>query len=375
MPKIHTDEELLKAVEVRNRHRSNKAAAKELGVNEHTVARRLWHAAERGLDGSVPKPLPTGQIVKGVSSLYRMNSSGEWEERLQWVKTKADESNEKLIEALRSAFDSYKDRAPLIAPPKQTDTDLLSVYPIADQHVGLMAWGAETGEDYDLNIGAERLRNCAAKLVSQSPTSKQAIILNLGDWQHNDDSKNATPASGNLLDVDGRYMKVLTTGVQLMQDIIEMSLQKHDTVLVRNLPGNHDPHASIALTVALSAFYSKNTRVTVDTDPSEFFFHRFGNTLLGANHGHRIRKPDAMAMFMACARKEDWGQTKFHHIYTAHIHHELAKEVGDVRVESFQTLAAKDSWSAANGFCSGQSITSITHHIRDGEVGRHRVNV
>lgn len=237
-----------------------------------------------------------------------------------------------------------------------------------------MAWAKDAGEDYDLKIGATRLRSCAGRLIAQSPPSKTAIILNLGDWQHTDDAKNMTPRSGNLLDVDGRYFKVLTTGIQLMMDIIELALQKHEKVIVRNLPGNHDPHSSVALTVALGAFYANNKRVTIEQDPSDFFFYRFGATLIGANHGHKMRA-DAMAMSMAVRRREDWGQTKFHYFYFGHIHHETAKEIGDVRCESFQTLAAKDAHAYSSGYNSGQSITSITIDKDTGEIGRHRVNV
>lgn len=369
-----SDEVLQEAVDLRNAHPTLRAAAEAAGVSWSAFENRLRRAAERGLDGSIPNPLPLGQKVKGTSTLYRRDEDGNWQERLQWVKTKDDPALQNLTAALKEAFDAYQGRAKLVAVPKNTDGDLLSVYPIADQHNGLMAWGAESGENYDLKIGAARLRSCMTRLVSQSPASKGAIILNLGDWQHADDQKNATPASGHQLDVDGRYFKILTTGVQLMMDCVDLALQKHETVLVRNIPGNHDPHASIALTVALSAFYSKNPRVVVDDDPSDFFFHRYGSTLIGANHGHKA-KPVDMAMSMAVRRREDWGATKFHYFYFGHIHHESAKEVGDVRCESFQSLAAKDAYGAAHGFNSGQSLTSITIHREDGEIGRHRVNI
>lgn len=369
------DEVLLEAVELRNNHKTLADAAKAAGVAWSTFENRLRRAAERGLDGSVPKALPLGQRVKGISTLYKQNpETGEWDERLQWVKTKDDPSLQNFTDAIREAFVSYKGVAKPIQAPKRTDKDLLSVYPIADQHLGLMAWGKETGEAYDLKIGIERLRDCATRLISQSPPSKTAIILNLGDWQHADDSRNVTPRSGHVLDVDGRYFKILTAGVQLMMDIIELALQKHEKVIVRNIPGNHDPHASIALTVALSAFYSRNKRVVIDDDPSDFFFYRFGNTLIGANHGHKMKTPD-MAMSMAVRRREDWGETDYHVFYFGHIHHETAKEIGDVRCESFQTVAAKDANASASGYNSGKSLQSITHHIRDGEIGRHRINI
>lgn len=400
-----SDEALIETLEAIRVHGTQCKAAEALGIANSTLSRRLDAAAKRGLmldtpaampgfqikkvstqedaDGNIERrfiqqthapgdkfELPEGHVVKGLSAL--LDADGNVTQ--QWIKTRTDSVVPDLTAALKAAFDSYAGAAPLIPAPKLTDAQLLSVYPIADQHVGLLSWGEETGEDYDTKIGVERLRNCMARLVQQSPSSRHGLILNLGDWQHTDDQRNTTPVSGNLLDVDSRYSKILTAGVQLMMDCIDLALTKHEHVLVRCLAGNHDPHASVALTVALSAFYKNNPRVTIDQDPSEFFFHRFGQTLIGANHGHRM-KPDRMAMHMAVSQREAWGATKYHWILFGHVHHESVKEVGDVRCESFQTLASKDAWHSNSGYTSGQSLVSITLHQEDGEIGRHRINI
>jgi len=387
-------------------HGSIRAAAKAIGIAPPSLRGRRVRAiaaSERGENGTLPlipgfalsrtsaqfgprgelqkewvsqKPAPVeifeappDHAIKGVSALVDANGRTIQ----QWIKTR-EQSTDAYVKAIHAAFDRHKGRAHLVPAPAKSERDLLQVYPVADPHLGMRSWAAETGENYDLDIASKRLRGCLGRLVTQSPASKQALILNLGDYYHADDQRNMTPRSGHILDVDGRYFKVLTTGVQLMIDCIELALAKHQTVLVRNVPGNHDPHASIALTVALKAFFASNKRVTIDDDPSEWFFHRFGQTLIGAHHGHRS-KPHDMAMTMACRRREDWGATRYHWLLFGHIHHETAKEVGDVRCESFQTLAAKDAYAAGHGYSSGQSITSITLHREDGEIGRHRINL
>lgn len=397
------DERLTEIVSTANREGVD-AAADRFDVKPDTIRRYISLASQRGLNGFQPvlpgfrvsrtsttfdadgnvkaehvqqKPelgeqfeMPAGHIAKGVSTL--VDPDGRIIQ--QWIKTKLDNTTPHLVEALKHVFDTYAGKSELIAPPEYTDEALCSVYPIADQHNGLLAWGKDTGEAYDLKIGEARLRDCMKRLVSQSPRSRHAIILNLGDWQHTDDQKNMTPQSGNVLDVDSRYFKILTAGVKLMQDCIEMALQRHQFVRVINIPGNHDPHASVALTVALAAFYSNNSRVVVDQNPNEIWFHRFGQTLMGAAHGHKI-KPDRMGMAMATMCREDWGQTKYHWFLFGHIHHETVKEVGDVRCESFRTLAANDAYHHAAGYVAGKSLVSVTLHLEDGEIGRHRVNI
>jgi hypothetical protein len=387
------------------KHKGNiSACAREAGLARQSFRHRLARAAERGFmptkpvmpgfaikrttaqldaDGKVDKEwvtqhkdhggqaiIPPGHVIKGVSIFA--DELGHV--RHQWIKTRLDAVLPDLVAALEATFKRYRGRAKLIPAPRPAMNDLLTVYPIADQHNGLLSWGRETGEDYDIRIGAKRLRESMGDVVAQSKPSARAIILNLGDWQHTDDQRNMTPRSGNLLDVDSRYAKILSAGVQLMIDAIDLALQKHQRVLVRNIPGNHDPHAALALTLALKMFYTGNKRVMIDDDPGEFFFRRFGVVLLGAHHGHRAKAaPLAIAMATLCA--EDWGKSKFRYFYTGHIHHESAKEIGTVRVESFQTLAAKDAHAVGSAYVSGQSLTAITHHRRDGEIGRHRVNI
>lgn len=322
--------------------------------------------------GSVGKfEVPEGHFIRGVSALT--DASGQI--RQQWVKTWQDkQKTQAYIDAINAAFKGWKGHAKPVKPPKRSEREYLTVYPIADQHVGLLSWGQETGENYDLKIASKRLHDCMQELVAGSRPSRQAIILNLGDWQHADDQRNMTPRSGHQLDVDGRYQKVLRVGIEMMQDCIELALQKHERVIVRNIPGNHDPHASVALTFALAGFYHREKRVTIDTDPSAWWFYRFGDNLLGATHGHR-QKPADMAMAMASMRREDWGATRFHHMFFGHIHHITAKEVGDVLVESFRTIASNDAHHAAAGYSSGKSLQSITFHLCAGEKSRNRVNI
>jgi hypothetical protein len=62
--------------------------------------------------------------------------------------------------------------------------------------------------------------------------------------------------------------------------------------------------------------------------------------LLGATHGHTM-KPDRMAMMLADDRAKDWGEADHRHFFFGHVHHESAREVAGVRVESFhRELAA-----------------------------------
>jgi hypothetical protein len=383
------------------------ATAKELGLGRSTVQHRVASLAKQGRMGFEPVlpsfiirrvstqhdetgkvvkrfvqqgpapgkafSVPAGHQIKGVSALLDADN------RIvaQWVKTNKDaERQAELIDAIKATFDGYKGRAELPPKPHHAERDLLTVYNLGDHHLGLMSWGVETGANYDLKIAERVLLDTMSRLVASAPSSETAIVLNLGDFVHSDSQSNRTEKSGHPLDVDGRYAKVLQTGVRLLVDCVELALAKHQRVIVRNLPGNHDFHTSFALTAAIGAFFHANDRVTVDCDPSKFFWHVHGRVFIGATHGDMV-KPNEMPGVMASMRPREWGDTDFRYAYFGHVHHS-SKGGGEnhgIIWETFQVLAGKDAWHHASGYSSGRSMTAIHHHKEFGEYSRNTVSI
>ncbi|MFG1388786.1 hypothetical protein [Xanthobacter versatilis] len=317
-----------------------------------------------------PFTLPEGHVVKGVSAL--LDADGRVS--AQWVKTREGDAALDNIEAIKEAFSDLKGLAKLPILPKDADDDLLTVYALPDLHIGGRSWGEECGEDWDLDIACDTYRGAIADLVGQSRPTRHAIVLGLGDYFHMNDRTNMTPRSGHILDVDGRWPKVYRAGAKIALDFVSNVAARHHDVEVRFLPGNHDLDAAVTLTVAMALYFDGHKRITVNDSPSLHYYRRFGKVLLGATHGHTL-KPERMAMMLAADRPEDWGKSKFRHCLFGHVHHESAKEVGSVRVESFNSPAAKDAHAHGGGWRSGRSFTAITFHKEKGEIGRHRVNI
>lgn len=335
-------------------------------ISEATMARQGWAP-----DHGITTPLPLGQKLRGTSTLIDKRTG---ETVLQWVKSSEDAEQQAAI--YRAACEAMAADLPQLKPRKAKGcwrTDLLTVYPIGDPHIGMYSWAAETGEDWDLAI-AERV-HCGAmdELVGSAPATEQAILLNLGDALHYDSLAAVTPRSGHNLDADGRYAKMVSVTIKIIRQCVESALTKHKRVHVINLPGNHDETGALWLSIALSHVYENEPRVTVDTNPSVFSYYRWGKVLLGAHHGHAC-KPAALAGVMACDRAQDWGETTHRHWLIGHIHHESKKEFSGVTVESFNTLAAKDVFATNGGWRSGRSMQAIVYHNEHGEVARAKVH-
>jgi len=355
-------------------------AAKMAGCAKETMqrfARKQWaltndNAHVGGISASPERDGGGAYVVKGVSTYFDKdgNQAG------QWVKTRIDDQmREQLVREFVSAMaEPLRGMSPLMAAPAGTDDDLLVVYPMGDPHFGMFSWAAETGDDFDL-VEAERV-TCAAidRLVATAPNASEATLLNLGDFYHADDSRNVTPGHGKGLVVDTRYSKVMRVGDKAMRWCVLRLLEKHEHVRVRNVRGNHDPHAAFALAMALDAYFENNPRVTVDMSPASHSFQRFGKVLLGECHGDMTKPADLPGVMMNDAR-EHISHTTFWHWHCGHVHHDSVKEFQSVVVETHRTLATKDAWHAAKGYRSGRTMKAITYHREFGEVHRSTCDV
>jgi len=367
--------EILSQIEL---SKSVRAAARALGTNESSLRSSLERLKKRAaLQGISPehgmtKAVPDGFVVKGISSLY--NAEGALVG--QWVKSKSDDSKaiETIKEFVEDLAQNAKGKSPAIAPPSHTSKDLLCVYPMGDPHVGMYAWKDETGADFDTEIAERLLCSAIQRLVNAAPPADTAIILPLGDYFHADDSTSKTPNSGNALDTDTRWAKVMQAGLRAMIYCVKAALAKHRNVIVRIVKGNHDSHSSFALALAVDAYFSNNKRVSVDLNPAPMWYFKFGRVLLGSTHGDTVKLTD-LPSIMAFDKAQEWGQTAHRYWYLGHVHHTAVREFPGVVVEQFRTLAARDAWHAGQGYRAGRDMCLIVHHRDHGEIERHRCDI
>jgi len=359
-------------------HGTQRAAAEAMGVSHGTVGDAVQavkaKAAKAGWSPShdMTHIVPDGFRIKGTSTLY----DAEGKPKLQWVKStidheRAEEIARHAVEALSSSVEGM---APLTEPPARVMSDLLAVYPFGDPHVGLYVWAKECGDAFDLEIGRKLTLGAVDRLVATAPAAETAILLLLGDVYHQNDQTNQTPSHKHPLDVDSRYVKVLSIGIETYRHAILRALERHRRVIVKAVPGNHDPQAIWALIFTLAAYFSNEPRVEVDIGPAKHWYFRFGKVLIGSTHGDTT-KHEKLGGVMACDRAMDWGETLYRYWYTGHIHSKTVTETPGVICESFRTLAAQDSYAAGHGYRAGRDMLCIVHHKDFGEIERHRADI
>lgn len=363
-----------KAVE---KYGSGRKAAKHLGITHPAVNQAIRRIKRKAaLRGYAPEADMTHTAaepfgVTGTSTLY--NRDGE--PVAQWVKTAKTVTDEEWRETLIEGFTSaLKKLAKPVPAPRTSDSSSLVVYGIGDAHCGLYAWGQEAEENFDLTQWEQDLVNAMHSLVATTPRTEEALIVNVGDFIHSDNLQNRTAKAGNVLDVDGRWPKVLQTAVMAMRKLIELALKKHKHVTIINAQGNHDEQSSIALTIALQMYYENEPRVTVQTNWSKFHMVEFGKNLIAVTHSDTV-KISQLESLMASMWPEEWGRTEHRYWLVGHQHHRIEQEFRGCDVLMLRSLVASDAWHWGSGYRGRREMMAITYHKEYGESFRNTCSI
>ena len=366
--------EILNAWEAADRNTSN--AARSLGVIRETVKDTVLKIKKRAAkSGFAPEHhhrqvVPDGYYVKGTSTFY----DEEGKPKLQWVKSQIDHGRQQeILEEAFHALSAELPALPKIAKPGQKlDSELLNFYPVTDAHLGMLAWGPEAGEDWDLSIGAKALCDGFGQMVERSPNASECLIAQMGDYLHTDSLDPVTPTSRHLLDTDSRFPKLAEVAVKTLRTLIETALRKHAKVHLIIAEGNHDIVSSIWLRVMFRELYANQPRLIINESVEPYYCHRHGETFLGVHHGHLkgIDGANGSSLALLFADRPEWGSTQFRYIHTGHKHAAHEREVHGAVLQQHPTFAARDAYAARHGWKSVRKMSAISYHKKHGECFR-----
>ena len=361
-------------------HGSTRKAAAALGMHHANIDRVLAavrvKASAQGYspDHDLTHPVAPGYVARGHSTLYAPNKkTGETEVRAQWVKTRADDAvRAAQIEAGFAAAAEVIPRLAPIAAPEFVNAQLLNLYTVTDYHLGMSAWAAEGGDDWDLAIAECLLGSAFGQMISGAPPARKAVINIQGDFLHTDGKTPVTPLHRHVLDASGRYAEMVAAAVRVLRRVVDMALGRHEEVEVLFAEGNHDLEGSMWLRVMFAALYEREQRLTVNASELPFYVVQHGQTMLGIHHGHLV-KNDALPLLFAAQFPKTWGDTTRRYGHAGHRHHRETKEHSGMVVEQHPTLSARDAYAARGGWIAERAAYCITYHDQFGEVGRNMV--
>lgn len=365
------------------RRRTERALGIEL-PRLSTSTRRPYAAAAKALKGlsddpahMLTHPVPDPFILKGTSTLMTVDpETGRERMASQWIKTAVDPiARERMIAEAKAAFTSEIPRCPALKfqPHVEVYPELLNQYTITDYHLGMLAWGEETGDDWDVNIAESLLVAWFERAIAAAPAAATAIFAQMGDFLHWDGLEAVTPLHKNILDADTRFQKLVRITIRVLRRVVAMLLTKHERVHLVFAEGNHDPASSIWIREAFAAYYELEPRVSVDLSPDPYYAYEHGKTALFYHHGH-LRKLAGVDAALAGKFPKLFGRAEHRYAHTGHRHSAEILETSLMLVEQHRTLAARDAYANRGAWLSGRDAQVITYHSEYGEVGRVRIS-
>lgn len=317
------------------------------------VDTNLWNVKQHVINKWDVISFKSGEPV--VAENYQVKAWLEKNKEAFKVKSSADV----FIEMVKN----YKPPVTQLDNVSINEDNLLEIS-LFDLHLGKLAWGGETGENYDVKIASERFIKTIKTLLKRAEAfTYERILFPIGSDFFNSDTIHNTTTMGTPQDEDLRWQKTFNSGVRLLVDGINLLKHRGVPIDVVVIPGNHDFERSFYMGAFLEAWFKDDNMVSVNNDASPRKYYRYGNLLLGLTHGNE-EKQDSLSMLMATdiASKPHWSETKFHEWHLGHIHRKktvkyvvydknqvLSEDMG-VTVRYLSSLTGTEEWHHKKGF-------------------------
>ena len=285
-----------------------------------------------------------------------------------------------VTDAAIAAMDAHSPEYRPVKYPPPGATSYMFEPVLADPHLGMLAWGEETGgADWDSEITERVIDRAVDDMISRvSGYSFDKVVFPiLGDFFHADATIGGSGGQtnkGTSLDVDSRLEKMFQVGQRILVRSIDR-FRLMAPVEVPIIPGNHDWERLRLLGYVLEAFYRNDEHVTIRNDPRPRKYTEWGATLLGLSHGH-LEKTADLPGIMAREEPQAWARTSTRVWHRAHTHakEESLKESAGVRVAVIPSLAPEDAWHAERGYGHVRCTECYLWEYTEGFAGMFSVN-
>jgi len=277
-----------------------------------------------------------------------------------------------FLKSIEDLISNYSPSYPSIDYPKREDGHLLIINP-ADVHIGKFADSLETGEDYNIEIAKERVREGVKGILRNAegyPIEK--ILFCIGnDILHTDNTMGSTTRL-TPQDTDGKWFRHFTEALELYVEIVEMLIQIAPVDCVHSM-SNHYYMSGFHLAHALKSWYRNTDSVYVDADPKHRKYYSWKNSLIGLTHGDGA-KLNNLPLHMAQEEPIMWANTKYRYWYLHHLHHKQRYKfmssfdnIG-VTVEFLRSPSGTDSWHFSKGYTGSIKAVEGFIHNKYGQI-------
>jgi len=252
---------------------------------------------------------------------------------------------------------------------------------LMDIHRGLRCFTPGASGDWSPELCDKLVMETVERLVDRTGAyiPLQKVFLPIGnDWFHVDSIWHTTTAGTGQPEADS-FLHSFRGGVSLAIAVVDR-LKEIAPVEAYSIQGNHDRTASDMLGLILEAYYRNDKNVKIHASNSPYKFHRFGQTLIGYEHGHSVRKT-ALPGLLANECPDLWAATRYREWHLGDQHRKGSAnptffEEQGVAIEFLPSLVAPNEWHKIKGFNWQQrGAMAFVYDEQEGPIARLQVNI
>lgn len=294
-----------------------------------------------------------------------------WQVRV-WLKRKPQEQI--AVESLVDSLKKYSPICPkLTIPRRRKGTPRRAFeFDLMDPHLGLHCFKPASDQAWSIEECEQMSMYCTREILhrAESYMPFEQIVWPFGnDFMHVDTLWHQTTGGTPQPEADA-FHHTYERGVKLAIAIIE-ELKRVAPVKIIQIPGNHDRQTAFTMGLVLWAYYHNDKNVTVDCSSAPYKFFRYGQNLIGFEHGHSV-PPIRLAALMANECRKDWAETCYREWHCGDQHRKgvgkpLMFEEQGVSIEYLPGLTPPNEWHKLKGF--NWQKRGITAYIWDYDFG------
>lgn len=294
------------------------------------------------------------------------------------IHVKGDDNGIDLEDLVEQATERMKAHSPKYKSfTRASDNDgNLLVIDCADIHIGKLASAYVSGEEYNIEIAKERVREgfCGIMTKASNFNISKVLLVIGNDVLHVDNAKSTT-TSGTFQDSSDMLTTMFNEALGLYVSIIDTLIPEYDVDVVFN-SSNHDYITGWMLARCLDAWYRNSKNVQIDSGIIHRKYYQYGQNMICTSHGDGCKMQD-LPLLMANEAPSIWASTKYRYAYLHHIHHkqvnkfQSGKDYIGVTVEYLRSPSSSDSWHHRNGYTGAKkAVEGFIHSYDNGQIAR-----
>lgn len=225
----------------------------------------------------------------------------------------------------------------------------IAVLGLTDLHIGkrgIDGFNSQVAADRAIRTVTE-----AAKSASDMWGTPDYFVITCGSDMLHVDNYQGTTQKGTPMDTDVDAVDMMSIAYRTMEYLV-LHLQSYAPVKVVAMTGNHDRMLSALLGMMIDARFHDDDSIEVLDGSRGSAYIRYGDSLLGFNHGDSI-KPHNLPSVMSAERPKDWGECDGNwEWFCGHLHSLILRvsEHNGCRVWTMPALSGTDRWHKLNGY-------------------------